>query len=162
MYRHNYDPTLFLPDEIRSFPVWGYGSQGGGRAYAKFSYNKDQVISVICEDSMALCPELLGVSIGDTEERVVARLGKPSNEELRRPDAGWQYKTVHKTIAYNELGARFVLTERKVDSIELLSDVDEGKPEWSSLAARCQRQKTKEECSRLLKSELPETSVPRQ
>lgn len=93
-------------DKITNFFWWDYNSQKEKGLVIKFHPKFRRVTDIRCFSQGAmLCPELIGISDGATEEDVIAKLGLPS---------GTSIDNAIKTIEYRKLGASFSLKKKKV------------------------------------------------
>lgn len=101
------------------FAQWRYGAP---TIIVRFDESGGRARSVLCDfdesASRMPCPPAMGVSIGDDEAAVLAKLGKPSSEFLADG---------RKIMRYRETGHDFVLERLHVRSVRLSSS-DAGLP----------------------------------
>lgn len=111
-----------LPDgkSAADFDEWSYEQASGANIDVKFASGRASSIRCVDIQRGNGCAPILGISLGSTEERLLATLGKPGSEEIDE-DSGT------KTIAYPDMGLSFRLEQRQVYFIEVTAPKGEGK-----------------------------------
>jgi hypothetical protein len=114
-YTDNSDPKNAMPADksINDFYSWSYRPDssviGTGSITVMFAKVEKQVRSISCMDDefrpAGVCPDLVGVAIGDSEEDVQRKLGEPMR---------FKRDGVSKTLRYDDIGVEFLLTKGKV------------------------------------------------
>ncbi len=114
------DPDKVIPagKTVSDYYEWSYllksGSNSSANVYVDFDRTTKAVENIDCvdfSDLQHLCPALLGVVVGDPEERVRDKLGRPDRNEL---------DGVTKTMSYDSVGVEFKLTKGSVYYLRLV------------------------------------------
>lgn len=95
---------------------WAYQDSGGGRVDVRFDERDGKVGSVSCTQSEAIpsaCGHLYGIGLGDSEDRLSFKLGRPTAERLA---------TGVKIVRYDDLGVEFTLKQYTVYKIKALRE----------------------------------------
>jgi hypothetical protein len=113
------DPDKMMPEgkTVADYYEWSYPFKGAGNVsadvYVDFDRATKAIENIDCvdfTDSPHLCPSLAGIAVGDTEDRVRDKLGKPDRYEL---------DGVTKTLSYDGAGIEFRLTKGSVYYLRL-------------------------------------------
>lgn len=114
------DPDKAMPagKTVSDYYEWSYllrnGSNASANVYVDFDRTTKGVDNIDCvdfSDLQHLCPALVGVMVGDPEERVRDKLGRPDRYEL---------DGVTKTLSYDGVGVEFKLTKGSVYYLRLV------------------------------------------
>ena len=112
------DPDKFMPEgkTVADYYEWSYPLRGAANAdasvYIDFNRATKAIESIDCVDFSdgRLCSPLLGIGIGDSEDHVRDRLGKPDRYDL---------DGVIKTMSYDAIGVEYKLTKGSVYYLKL-------------------------------------------
>lgn len=113
------EPKAAMPagKRINDFDGWGYHLGPAASINLEFDHRTGKVKSISCTDFGKMppyaCTPLSGIAVGDTEEHVQDKLGKPTRHKL---------DGVSKTIRYDDLGVEFILAKGKVYMLTILSE----------------------------------------
>lgn len=93
--------------------VWHWRAKKYRDVYVGFDKSSGTVATVECSaGTRVLCPPLVGIMIGDSEDKVRSQLGSPSSESIDR-------KWFTKTLVYGTLNVQFHLNLGKVYEMRL-------------------------------------------
>jgi hypothetical protein len=102
---------------VRDFLDWGYEPEAEARVSVAFSSPSKVVTRVFCYSAPGrVCPSLLGISPGMSEEAVIRTIGKPGSVEL-----GGELGPAKK-LKYPQFHVSYLLTRREVYGLEMLSE----------------------------------------
>jgi len=113
------DPDSVIPEgrTVADYYEWSYPVRGAPNAKAALYVDFDRTTKVIdnidCvdfSDTPHFCAPLAGIAIGDSEDRVKEKLGKPDRYDL---------DGVTKTMTYDGAGVEFKLTKGSVYYLRL-------------------------------------------
>lgn len=113
------DPRNAMPAETEpnDYNSWSYEARNSYSPDVTVEFDGEgRVTEVACiqlESTRGYCAALFGVRVGDTEEAMIARLGRPSEARL---------SGVAKIVRYEDIGAEFTLTRGRVYRLTLLRD----------------------------------------
>ncbi len=113
------DPDRVMPagKTVSDYYEWSYllknAANSSANVYVDFDRATKAIENIDCvdfSDVQHLCPALAGILVGDSEERVRDKLGKPDRYEL---------DGVTKTMSYDGVGVEFKLTKGSVYYLRL-------------------------------------------
>jgi hypothetical protein len=117
------DPDKMMPagKTVSDYLEWSYllknlNNNSTANVYVDFDPATKQIENIDCvdfTDMQHLCPPLAGISVGDSEDRVRDKLGKPDRYEL---------DGVTKTMSYDSIGVEFKLTKGTVYYLRLFGN----------------------------------------
>jgi hypothetical protein len=125
------DPANALPDgaDIDNYRIWSYnnGSLSGPHIDLTFDGSSGRVSKITCIDHSdppsGYCGRLLGVGIGDPEDRLTSVLGTPTRQFIDE-------RLGTKSMDYADIGAAFLLAKQRVYGIAIVGTGIQKQPPW--------------------------------